>query len=215
LFTIPITGHAQSGRVEVVGEYRYTYADQQSLGQARQIAYTMAVRNAIQSHQVFAEETATVQDPAVIKELVQVIVSGYVHDLEVIGQSEEGQRVSCKVRGYIEPGAIKTVIARELARLQRNEPDVIDENQQIRILSMKEFQEEDRRRKKTIRRLEVVYQQKGNDTTPILIDFYDAKGKPMFGKRVSSQDFLLPGEIRQIFFTIPDEARSYRIWLKK
>jgi hypothetical protein len=107
------------------------------------------------------------------------------------------------------------VIARELPRLQGKEPAGVDENQFIRILSVRDFLEEEPRTKKMIKRVEIVYQQKGSDTTPILIDFYDTKGQPLTGKRIMSQEFLIPGEIRQVFFTMPDEARSYRVWLKK
>jgi hypothetical protein len=206
---------AQDERVEIVGDYQYTYSDNQSLEQARQIAYTLAVRKAVESLPVFTEETATINDPAVIKALVQTITSGYMHDLQIVEQNQEGRRVSCKVRAYVEPAVIKNVIVRELSRLQVREPEAIDENQHIRILAVKEFLEEEPKKKRTLRRLEVVYQQKGNDSTPILIDFYDAHGKPLYGRRVSSQEFLIPGEIRQVFFTLPDEARSYRIWLKK
>jgi hypothetical protein len=138
-----------------------------------------------------------------------------LHDLQIVEQTEQDRRVSCKVKAFVDPQIIKSVIRRELTRLQGKQPEVVDENQYIRILSVRDFLEEDRRRKNTVRRVEVVYQQKTNDTSLILIDFYDAKGRPMTGKRITSEEFLIPGEIRQVFFTIPEGAGSYRVWLKK
>jgi hypothetical protein len=209
-------GSAEGERVKLLGEYQYTYGDQQTPDQARQIAYTMAVRKAIESYHVFVEDTSPVKDPTVIKAVIQTLASGSLQDLEIVEQTEEGRRVTCKVRAFIEPAVFKTVLNRELHRLlDRKEPEVVDENHQIKILSVSDYQVEDTRKKKTVREIKVVYQQVGSDSTQVLIDFYDAKGNPMTGKRSSTQEFLLPGEIRQVLFTMPDDARSYRVWLRK
>jgi hypothetical protein len=213
---LPEAGSAQGERVELLGEYQYTYGDQQTPDQARQIAYTMAVRKAIESYPVFMEDTSPVKDPAVIKAVIQTLASGYLQDLRIVDQTEEGRRVSCKVRAFVEPGVFKTILNRELSRLlDRKDPEVVDENRQIKILSVSDYLVEDTRKKKTVREIKVVYQQVGSDSTQVLIDFYDTKGKPLTGKRSSTQEFLLPGEIRQVLFTMPDDARSYRVWLRK
>ena len=196
LLGVPKIGHAEGEQVEVIGEYQYTYGDQQTPGQARETACTMAVRKALESHPVYIEETSTVKDPAIIKALVQAITSGYLTKREIVEQTEEGRKVSCKVRGFIEPAVVKTVLNRELNRLQEREPDVVDANKQIKILSATDYAVEDTRKKKTVKEIKVVYQQVGSEATQILIDFYDTKGKPLIGKRSTTQEFLLPGEIR-------------------
>jgi hypothetical protein len=211
----PRIGYAEGERVELKGEYQYTYGDQQTSDQARLIAYTMAVRKAIESYPVFVEETSPVKDPSVIRALTQVIASGYLQNLEIVEQTEEGRRVSCKVRAFVDPAVFKTVLNREMTRLLDKQPEVVGENRQIKILSVTDYPVEDRRRKKMIREIKVVYQQVSSDSTQVLIDFYDGKGNPITGKRSSTQEFLMPGEIRQVFFTMPDDAKSYRVWLRK
>ena len=210
----PRLGYAEGERVELTGEYQYTYGNHQTPEQARQIAYTMAVRKAIESYPVFVEDTSPVKDPAVIKSLVQMLASGHLQNLEIVEQTEEGRRVSCKVRASVDPAVFKTVLNREMNRLVDKQPEVVDENRHIKILSVTDYPVEDRR-KKIVKEIKVVYQQVSSDSTQILIDFYDAKGKPMTGKRSTTQDFLMPGEIRQVVFTMPDDARSYRVWLRK
>jgi hypothetical protein len=207
--------YAEDQRAELRGEYHYIYGDHQTPDQARQIVCAMAVRKAIESSPVFLEDTATVNDPALLKTLTQTIASGYLENLETLQQTEEGRRVLCKVRAFIEPGVMKTVINRELVRLQGKEPDVVDENKHVKILHVEDYKVEDTKKKKILREIKVVYQQVSSDSTQILIDFYDAKGHPIPGKRSTTQEFLLPGEIRQVVFTMPDDARSYRVWLRK
>ena len=215
LFFLRIASAEEGERVEVKGEYHYTYGDHQTRRQGQQIVCTMAVRKAIESSPVFLEETAAVNDPALLKALSQTIASGYLEKLEALEQTEDGRRLVCKVRALIEPGMIKTVINRELVRLQGKEPEAVDENKQVKIIHVADYQVEDTRKKKMVREIKVVYQQVGSDSTQILIDFYDAKGHPVTGKRSTTQQFLLPGEIRQVVFTMPDDARSYRVWLRK
>ncbi len=163
--------------MELLGEYQYTYGDQQTPDQARQIACTMAVRKAIESYPVFVEDTSPVKDPAVIKAVIQTLASGYLQDLQIVDQTEEGRRVSCKVRAFVEPGVFKTVLNRELSRLlDRKDPEVVDEKyRQIKILSVSDYLVEDTRKKRTVREIKVVYQQVGSDSTQVLIDFMTQK----------------------------------------
>ena len=53
LLLIPIICLAQSDRIKVTGEYSYTYGDNESLLEAKNLCYTMAIRNAIESLTVF------------------------------------------------------------------------------------------------------------------------------------------------------------------
>ncbi|MGH7231721.1 MAG: hypothetical protein ACREJU_10240 [Nitrospiraceae bacterium] len=215
VFCLPRTGYAGGERVELTGEYQYTYGDQQTPEQARQIVYAMAVRKAIEAYPAFMEDTSPVKDPDVIKSLVQTLASGHLQDLEIVEQTEQGRRLSCKVRASVDPVEFKTVLNREMNRLLDKQPDVVTENRYIKILNVTDYSVEDTRRKRTVREIKVVYQQVSSDPTQILIDFYDTKGKPLMGKRSTTQEFLLPGEIRQVVFTMPDDAKSYRVWLKK
>lgn len=51
---------AQNERIKITGEFNYNYGDNESLIEAKHICYTMALRNAIETYQVFI--TSTIKD---------------------------------------------------------------------------------------------------------------------------------------------------------
>jgi hypothetical protein len=110
-------GFSGPERIEVTGEDFYTYGDNESLVSAKETARSIAIRRAIESYQVFVSATSTVQDFQLKDDLVQTISKGYLHDLKV-EQTQEGQRIHVKVRGYVVPSEIKAVLDQALLRTQ-------------------------------------------------------------------------------------------------
>jgi hypothetical protein len=215
---------AQEDRMEIVGDYRYFYHDPVSSAEARNIAYTEAVRLAIDSSRIFIDTTRSVMDPQLLNHLKQVIASGYLKDLQVLEESEKGRTVRVKVRATINPQEIKTVLEREINRGQGKEPPGLDQNRALKILSVRE--ESDGTVAvvfKALKRLDwlnTAYDGSLRETADVMIDFYDEQGVPIgterFPARKSSNgDMMNPGEIGVAKFTKPSNARSYRAWLVK
>jgi hypothetical protein len=111
----PSLTYANPERIEVVGEDSYTYGDHESLVAAKDTARALAMRRAIESYQTFVNATSTVKNYQLVKDLIQTISSGYIHDLK-IEQSQEGRTIRVRVRGYIVPSEIKTVLDQALSR---------------------------------------------------------------------------------------------------
>lgn len=107
-----------SQRIKVEGEYKYTYGDRESLVEAKNVACTIAAQKAVESYQVFIEATSAVQDYKLRDDLIRTISSGYLQDLRILEQSEQGRTLFCKVRGYLLPSVINKVIEIEKSRLQ-------------------------------------------------------------------------------------------------
>ena len=155
IFFVPIFLIAQTNKVKISGEYSYTYGDNESLTEAKEICYTMALRNAIESHQTFITSTATVKDYKMIKDLVRTLSMGHIEDVEVVEESIEDRTIYYKVEGYVNPVEVRNVLSREIKKGKKEpEYDAIVENDYIKILSVKEKPSEN------LRYLAVVYQQK-------------------------------------------------------
>lgn len=116
ILVLPGLTEAKRDRVEVVGEESYTYGDKESLIEAKEIARNLAIRRAIESYQVFVDSTSTISDFRVVSDLVQTIAAGHLHDLKVVEQTEQGRTIHVKVRAYIVPSEVKTVLDKELNR---------------------------------------------------------------------------------------------------
>jgi hypothetical protein len=107
---------AKSDRVEVVGEESYTYGDKESLLEAKEIARKLAIRRAIESYKVFVDSTSSVSDFRIVSDLIQTIAAGYLHDLKILEQTEQGRTIHVKVRAYIVPSEIQAVLDKGLNR---------------------------------------------------------------------------------------------------
>ena len=223
---IPQGSWAQSNRVEIVGDYRYTYHDPESSVEAKNIAYTEAVRLAIYSSSVFSEGTSrVVEDAQVLRDLAQKIASGHLKDLEVVEQSEKGRTVYCKVRAYLVPDEVKTFIEREINRGQVKEPSGLDQNRALQILSVQEGKDGTVAVVfKALKRLDwlvTAYDGSLRESANVMIDFYDDHGilvsSDQYPARKTSagDDVMSPGEIGLHKFSKPQNARSYRVWLVK
>jgi hypothetical protein len=227
---IPIFLIAQTDKVKISGEYSYTYGDSESLTEAKEICYTMALRNAIESHQTFITSTATVKDYKMIKDLVKTLSLGHVEDIEVVKESIEDRTIYYKVEGYVNPVEVQNVLSREIKKAKKQpEFESIIENEHIKILSVKEGTEGN------YRKLWVVYQQKktggywrkgryygvvnegehlSDGFSTILITYFDRDGNPIESERVYTKKGLLPGEIRRPWVRPPNDAKSYDIQIK-
>jgi hypothetical protein len=215
---------AQQDRVEILGDYRYTFHDPVSPAEAKNIAYTEAVRMAVDRSRPFLDATANVTDQTLLNQMRQIIVSGYLKDVQVVEQAEKDRTVYAKVRATIVPQEIKTVIEREINRGQGKDATGLDQNRALKILSVRE--EEDGNVAvvfKALQRLDwlnTAYDGSLRENADVMIDFYDEQGVPIGSDRSSARkgaagDVLNPGQIGVQKFAKPPKTRSYRVWLVK
>ena len=88
ILTILISSNCFADDV-IQGHYCYTYGDNESLKEAREIVRTLAIRNAIESYRVFITSASTVKNFQLTNDLVQMISSGYLKDIKVIKQTSK------------------------------------------------------------------------------------------------------------------------------
>ncbi len=234
LFLVFTDSCKASNRVKIIGEYQYTYGDNESLIEAKSICYSMAVRNAIESYKTFVIATSTVKDYKLIKDLIQTISSAYIEDLKIIEESVTGRTVNTKIEGYIVPSIIDNVLKREVQRLQGKEPEAIADNGYLKILKVVDSKicnactaiKEVIVTYKVLRNTGSLYYSSEQNRSPqfkILIDYYDINGDTIGGDakfiHYSSTE-MVSGQIGTVKFSVPAEealatarSYSYRVWL--
>ena len=106
----------QDQPMEIVGDYRYYYHDPMTVGEAKDLAYTEAIRRAIDTAPPFMDATAFIMNTAFRRHLVQILASGYLTDVKLMEESEKNRTVYAKVRAAIIPQDIKMVVEREVGR---------------------------------------------------------------------------------------------------
>ena len=211
LFFLPIN-IAIAEKAKITGEYSYTYGDNESLIEAKNICYSMAVRNAIESYKTFVIATSTVNDYKLIKDLIQTISSGYIEDLKIVEETVNGHTIRIQVEGYIVPAVIDKVLTREVERLKGKEPEGVDDNGYVKILNVREDKDSV---KVTCKLLN--FSNSFSDVQKVIIDYYDNNGDPIGGDNLNliGLNDMVQGQLRTIKFYIPKETKSYRVWLYK
>ena len=200
---------AQTNKVKVTGDYTYAYGDSETLLEAKNICYSMAIREAIESNSIFISST-TVVTHSQLNDLIQTISSGYLQELKVVEEKIEGRNVYYKVEAYVEPDVIKESIGREVKRIKSGQDyKSIVRNDIIKVLSVKKQFRSDGDQV-----VSVVYKQvKPYTSAEVMIDWLDSDDIPIEGEKGFTENRLRQNEIRKVQFYIPFGAFSYRVWL--
>ncbi len=208
----------------IKGHYCYTYGDNESLKEARELTRTLAIRDAIESYRVFLESTSTVKDFKLTNDLLQIISSGYLKDIKVLEHVEKGRTVCDTIQASISPKAVENIIKREVRkRTKKIEELGLDNNGCLKILKVKAYDAKHSIKVvvKVLKRTGALFTSSSQNSKPcfkICVDFFDSDGDPMGGSsrfiHVSFTE-MLPGEIKALTFSAPFNAKLYRVWLPK
>jgi hypothetical protein len=120
-FSVAPASTLQNQPMEIVGDYRYFYHDPMTAGQAKDLAYTEAIRMAIDTAPPFRDATAFIMDSAFRRHLIQLLASGYLTDVQLVEQAEKNRTVYAKVRATINPRDIQSVVEREIGRISEKD----------------------------------------------------------------------------------------------
>lgn len=213
----------------IKGHYCYTYGDNESLKEARELTRTLAIRDAIESYRVFIESTSTVKNFKLTNDLLQMISSGYLKNVEVLEHTEKGRTICETIQAGISPKAVENLVKRAVRkRTKRFEELGLDNNGCLKILKVddRSYSIGDQRYIKVIvkvlKRTGGLFTSSDQNEKPcfkICVDFFDYNGDPMGGSsKFVHTDFIemLPGEIKALYIKKPSsDLKSFRIWLPR
>ena len=219
LLLFPALGFAD----EVIkGHYCYTYGDNESLREARDITRSLAVRNAIESFGVYVVSTMTVKDFVLTDDLVNTISTGYLKDIEVLEHSEKGRTICDTIQGRISPEDVKAIIDQEISkRPSSGSPTKEANNGCLEIVKVKKWYDQVKVVVKVLQATGPLVSTADMNAKPcfrVLVDFFDGDGDPMGGARQfihNSPNEMLPGQLQTLYFEIPYGAETYKAWLSK
>lgn len=222
-------------RVLLEGEYSYTYGDNETVVEAKNISFKMALRNTIESYKIFILSTSTVKNFRLLNDLIQVISSGYLEDIKIISQKIEGRSVTTKVQAYVVPKDIQNIIENKVKSTVKKGVTTIDSNECIEVLSVIKgdifdqlladessnrnpfvFNDgEVRRVKVIIKSLCVINHSTDNPLHHVGINLFDKMGNPIAGYSKPPNAKMIPGQIGTVLFNLPENAKSYKVFLVK
>ena len=213
-----------TNRIEITADYRYAVHETEDIADAQSLACREAWRLAVVNSPLYREQTASVIDSPLLRDLAYTLATRHVQDQQIIEQTEHGRTVSCRVKGFLPTEESARVIRTQLTG-GPSPADGLDQNRVLRLLNVKEegsgtiaiqYQ--------ALKRLDWLgthYQGGLRESADIMVDFYDGQGFLIRSERhparrtPTGDDVLNPGEKAVLQVTKPAAAKTYRVWLVK
>ncbi len=214
----------QAGRIEITADYRYATHETENLAEAKHLVCREAWRLAVVNSPLYREQTASVVDSPLLRDLAYTLATSHVQDRQIVEQTEQGRVLACRVRGFLPTEESTGVIRTQLAGGPPSAGS-LDQNRALRILSV---QEESSGRiavqYQALKRLDWLgthYQGGLRESADILVDFYDNQGLLIRTDRfparrtASGEDVLNPGAVAILKVAKPAGTKTHRVWLVK
>jgi hypothetical protein len=211
-------------RIEITADYRYAAHETENLADAKSLTCREAWRLAVVNSPLYREQTASVIDSPLLRDLAYSLATRHVQDQQIVEQTEQGRTLSCRVRGSLPTEESMRVIRTQLAGGPPS-AEGLDQNRALRILSVREegngmiavqYQ--------ALKRLDWLgthYQGGLRESADIMVDFYDDQGFLLRTDRfparrtATGDDVMNPGATAILKVTKPTAAKTYRVWLVK
>lgn len=213
-----------NGRIEITADYRYAAHESEQAADAKALACREAWRLAVVNSSLYREQTASVIDSPLLRDLAYTLATRHVQDQQIVEQTERGRTVSCRVRGFLPVEESGRVIRTQLAGGPPS-TEGLDQNRVLRILSVRdEGSGTIAVQYQALKRLDWLgthYQGGLRESADIMVDFYDDQGFLLRTDRYPARrtstgdDILNPGAIAVLKVARPAAAKTYRVWLVK
>jgi hypothetical protein len=113
---IPFT--ALAGDI-IEGRYCYTYGDRESIKEAREVARSLAIRNAIESYHVYINSISQVKNFKLTDDSVRVISAGYLNNIKTLEHTEYGRTICDTIQAMVEPERLKKALDKERNKIEK------------------------------------------------------------------------------------------------
>jgi len=215
--------NAQSASTEVSGDYRYTFHESEAIGDAKGHACQEALRLAVSTFPAVREHTISPVDAAFSKDLVLLLATQHVTDVQILEQTQKGRTIYCKVRGTLQPDTVAQVVRAQL-KMPGPEAGGLDRNRVLQIIDIEEREGTVVVTYKALRRLDwgsTAYDGTLQGLADVMVDFFDSEGtlirthRHPARKTLAGDDVMYPGQVSVFKVPRPLQTKTYRVWLVK
>ncbi len=215
--------NAQSASTEIGGDYRYTFHESEAIGDAKEHACREALRLAVSTFPAVREHTTSPVDAPFSRDLVLLLATQHVTDVQVIEQSQKGRTIYCKVRGTLQPDTVAQVVRTQL-KIPGPEAGGLDRNRVLQIMDIEEREGTVVVTYKALRRLDwasTAYDGTLQGLADVMVDFFDSEGtlirthRHPARKTLSGDDVMYPGQVSVFKAPRPLQTKTYKVWLVK
>jgi len=166
----------------VSGEACYRFSDQDSIQAAKDIALSMAKREALEGYSVFVESTSTVQNFTLKNDLISSLSVAVLRKMKITKQTEdlENRTICTAIRAEIEPFEIKQRVTAAINRFRQQNMNIqtgLPESSWGKVLKAEEVVWRERDVLRVVVQCKNNYR-KSRGTKKVRVIYYDTDGIP-------------------------------------
>jgi len=213
--------NAQSTSTEISGDYRYTFHESEAIGDAKEYACREALRLAVSTFPAVREYTTSPVDAVFSRDLVLLLATRHVTDVQIVEQTQKGRTIYCKVRGTLQPDTVAQVVRAQL-KITGPEAGGLDRNRVLQIVDIEEREGTVVVTYKALRRLDwasTAYNGTLQGLADVMVDFFDSEGilirthRHPARKTLAGDDVMYQGQVGVFKAPRPLQTKTYRVWL--
>ena len=217
----------------IQGHYCYVYGDSESIKDARAIAKSLAIRNAIESYRVYVSSSTNVKDFKLTEDIVRVLSSGYLKNIKIINSSEGDRKICYGIRATVDPKEFDAALRKEIQKVTKDEKKIesIEPLHELEIVdvasirkainwvmndSTKELTPVDYWGAAYIVKVKALSKigQYSSSREKIWVKCFDADGALLYKDRESVHGELDVGEIKKIEFHFIAKCNKYEVGIE-
>jgi hypothetical protein len=122
LVSFALTALAQTSEVE--GQACYTYGDNETLINARQLCFNLAKRDAIERYCTLVRSESLTRNYQLEKDVVDTLAAGFLRNIKVIEKTEKGREICYRISGIVDESAVKDYFEKKAAT-PHPQPEVV------------------------------------------------------------------------------------------
>lgn len=215
--------NAQSASTEISGDYRYTFHESEATSDVKEHACREALRLAVSTFPSVREHTISPVDAAFSRDLILLLATQHVTDVQILEQTQKGKTIYCKVRGTLQPDTVAQVVRAQL-KITGPEAGGLDRNRVLQIMDIEEQEGTVVVTYKALRRLDwgsTAYDGTLQGLADVIVDFFDSEGvligthRHAARKTLAGDDVMYPGQVSVFKAPRPLLTKTYRVWLVK
>jgi hypothetical protein len=226
LLVLPLASSLQAAET-ISGQACYRFSDNESIAAARDIALSLAKRDALERYAVFVDSTTTVENAALKNDLITSLTGAVFRNLKVTDQKEDlqGREVCRSIVAEVEPVEVKSQVVAKINAFRIRSANVqtgLPENDRIRVLKTDqkrclkgndyfEYERGDLTCLRIVAQCKSRYSEYGN-WSPVRVTWYDSDGIP--DKSFAPRDRYCkenPQDIINVFVPLPPAGYTWSI----
>jgi len=119
-----LTLTALAKTTEVEGQACYTYGDNETLINARQLCFNLAKRDAIERYCTFVRSESLTKNYQLERDLVDTLAAGYLRNIKIVEKSERNRDICYKITGIVDETEVQKFLE-QAATSPKPQPQVV------------------------------------------------------------------------------------------